>query len=183
MIAGDERLSQVPGEPLCMRAPLFDPGGSDRSRHRASGPMLPSRFLTPSTTTRTVLSRLHHAAHMLAVYASRRGSPQRRARLAPSPLARRSLGRTYTCWVPLSHFKAASQPPLPTSQTLPGAPETYGLALTLGETMYYKKAVRVSVPPTPVVPATPAPGAGCVAQQPGPPRARVGPWLLETHRH
>jgi hypothetical protein len=116
-IAGDRRFSQVSGDPLCMRAPLFDPGGSDRSRPMSIGPMLPSEFLTPSATTITVLSRLNHAAHMLAVYASRRGSPLRRARLAISWLARPSLSRTCTCWVPIPNFKAASEPPLPTSQT------------------------------------------------------------------
>ena len=117
VFAGDGRLSQVSGEPLCMRAPLFDPGGSDRSRHVPNSPMLPSRFLTLSATTITILSRLNHAAHMLAVYASRRESPQRRARLATSWLAKPYLGRTYTCWVPISNFKAALNPPLPTSQT------------------------------------------------------------------
>ena len=117
VFAGDRRLSQVSGDPLCMRAPLFDPGGSDRSRHVPNSPMLPSRFLTPSATTITILSRFNHAAHMLAVYASRRESPQRRARLATSWLAKPYLDRTCTCWVPISNFKAALNPPLPTSQT------------------------------------------------------------------
>jgi len=66
---------------------------------------------------------------MLAVYASRRGLPQRRARLATSWLAKPYLGRTCTCWVPISNFKAALNPPLPTSQTWPGAPESYGFAV------------------------------------------------------
>ena len=103
-IAGDRRRSQVSGNPLCMRAPLFDPGGPDRSRPESNGLMLPSEFLTPSATTITVLSRLNHAAHMLAVYASRRGSPQRRARLASRSWARRLRDRTFTCWVPYSNF-------------------------------------------------------------------------------
>jgi hypothetical protein len=87
--AGDGRCSQVSGEPLCMRALLFDPGGSTCSCPLPNQSMLPSGFPIPSATTRTVLSRLNHAAHMLAVYASRRESPQRRARLATSRLARR----------------------------------------------------------------------------------------------
>jgi len=106
MAAGDGRFSQVPGEPLCMHAPLFDPGGSARPRHETDESMLPSGFSTPSATTRSVLSRLYHAACMCAVYASRRGSPQRRARLASRLLARRWRDRTCTCWVPFSNFKA-----------------------------------------------------------------------------
>ena len=50
------------------------------------------------------LSRLNHAAYMLAVYASPCGSPQHSARLASRSLAKRYRDRIFTCWVPYSNF-------------------------------------------------------------------------------
>lgn len=38
LLSGEIRISQVPGEPICMHAPLFDPGWPIRSRLlRATG--------------------------------------------------------------------------------------------------------------------------------------------------
>jgi hypothetical protein len=44
--------------------------------------MLPSAFHSASALTKTVLSRLHHTAYGLAVYASQPRSPYGHARLA-----------------------------------------------------------------------------------------------------
>lgn len=78
---GGDETSQVPGAPLCARAPLFDPGG-------ASAPMIVGRSGAAFRCLNGVglhvlsLSGLNHAAHALAVYASRPSSRTSRARLA-----------------------------------------------------------------------------------------------------
>ena len=70
--------SQVPGEPLCMRAPLCDPGGLSRPYRETGDSRLPSGFSTPlaprepyfrgSITRPTcALSTLHGAGHPAAV--------------------------------------------------------------------------------------------------------------------
>ena len=67
---GDRRISQVPGEPQCAHAPLSDPGGIG-----VFGPfntsMLPSVWSDDVGSHKVTLSRLHHAACTLPVYASR----------------------------------------------------------------------------------------------------------------
>jgi hypothetical protein len=45
---GDVRASQVPRQPLCEHALLFDPGGPDAPRPLTTHPMLPSAQLTAS---------------------------------------------------------------------------------------------------------------------------------------
>ena len=81
-LRGDVEISQVPGESPCTRAPLIDPGRADIVRSVATTSVLSS--VLPSTSTPTIipLSRLDHAAHALAVYASQPGSPLHHARLA-----------------------------------------------------------------------------------------------------
>ena len=45
---GDDGISQVPRQPLCEHALLFDPGGPDTPRPLTTYPMLPSARLTAS---------------------------------------------------------------------------------------------------------------------------------------
>src|SRR6516165_8789658 len=80
-IGGDDRTSQVPGEPHYERALLFDPGGTSALGH-CRALMLPSAFPTASAPARTVIAGLNHTARSLAVYASQGGSPHHHARLA-----------------------------------------------------------------------------------------------------
>ena len=72
-LRGDVRISQVPGGPSCTRPalrPRWSPGAASFSR----AGMLPSAIPTASASTTNQISGLDHAAHALAVYASRRGS-------------------------------------------------------------------------------------------------------------
>ena len=75
--SGRRRASQVPGEPPCVHALLFDPGGTDRSR-----PYSPARaafrHLKNVGSRNAVISRLNHTACTLAVYASPRRRRLRR---------------------------------------------------------------------------------------------------------
>ncbi len=68
------RTSQVPGEPQCMHAQLFDPGGTS-----APGQLWCSgvafRRLKNVGSRKAVTSGLNHKAYTLAVYASPRRSP------------------------------------------------------------------------------------------------------------
>src|SRR6266516_115034 len=104
-------------------------------RPRWVGPSLPwdgrlnaaFRLFHTVGPTRTVLSRLDHAAHMRAVYASQCGSPRRRARLASRLLARLCLGRACTCWAPISNFqKVVCLSSFPFEPGFPGARKIYG---------------------------------------------------------
>jgi hypothetical protein len=79
---GDDGDSQVPGEPRCGRALLFDPGGTG-----GPGLVQPDRCCLPITLPRRLpqrrfLSRLNDTAHPLAVYASQPGLLPDHARLA-----------------------------------------------------------------------------------------------------
>ena len=56
---GDDRLSQVPGEPLCAHALLFDPGGTS-----ASGPLDASVRPSAATTTSAPTTPLSGLLHM-----------------------------------------------------------------------------------------------------------------------
>jgi len=85
-IGGDDRTSQVPGEPHYERALLFDPGRTSALGH-CHALMLPSAKLTVSAPARSRISGLNHTARSLAVYASQGGSPHRHARLASGWLA------------------------------------------------------------------------------------------------
>jgi len=85
------------------------------------------RLFHTVSPTRTVLSRLHHAAHIRAVYASQGGSPRHHARRASRLLARPCLGRTCTCWAPISNFKkVVCLSSFPFKPDFPGARKIYG---------------------------------------------------------
>ena len=77
---GDDQASQVPGEPRCVHAPLFDPG-------ELFTPGLLRRvdaaFRLPNNVGARgyYLSRLNHAACTLPVYASQGGSLRHHATL------------------------------------------------------------------------------------------------------
>ena len=89
------------------RAVLSDPGGPRRPRHMTAGAVLPSGSTTPSATAISWISRLYHTAHLLAVYASQRRSPDVHARLAPGPLAELWPDGICTRWVVFTIFKSA----------------------------------------------------------------------------
>ena len=115
---GDDRASQVPGEPLCLHALLFDPGGT-LTLLLSYARMLPSAGNTASASA-THLSRLNHTAYRPPVYASQPGLPQDHATLG-SGCQHALPGRTASLQGPNKEF------PLPTGgfpsfQALPGAP-------------------------------------------------------------
>lgn len=78
---GDSSVSQVPGGPVVRVPRSMTPVRPTTSRH-SSPSMWPSVSGTTSARTMSSISGLHHAAHGLAVYASRRRLPDTRARLA-----------------------------------------------------------------------------------------------------
>jgi len=113
---GDDQVSQVPGEPPCVHAPLFDPG-------ELFTPGLLRRVDTAFRLPNDVgargyyLSRLNHAACTLPVYASQRGSLRHHATLGtgwwptfagrdwvPAGLRRKVSEITTTSLPPLSGF-------------------------------------------------------------------------------
>lgn len=74
MVTGDERLSQVPGEPIYMHAPLSDPGGLTYPSHDVRGqyclpenerrrPHLYHKFRGSMTRPTCSLSTLHRVGH------------------------------------------------------------------------------------------------------------------------
>jgi len=111
---GDDQVSQVPGEPPCVHAPLFDPG-------ELFTPGLLRRVDTAFRLPNDVgargyyLSRLNHAACTLPVYASQRGSLRHHATLG-SGWWPTSAGRG---WFPagprrkVSEITLTSLPPFP----------------------------------------------------------------------
>ncbi len=91
------------GNPDCALALLFDPGRTD-----ASGPLrCPGTAPAMSTAKAPALqlSRLHHTASALAVYASQAGSPRHHARLA-SGCWPSSSGRA---WLPAGFHRKVSR--------------------------------------------------------------------------
>ena len=89
------------------RAVLSDPGGPRRPRHMTAGAVLPSGSTIPSASAISWISGLYHTAHLLAVYASQRRSPDVHARLAPGPLAELWPDGICTRWVVFTIFKSA----------------------------------------------------------------------------
>jgi len=67
-------------------AALSDPGGTSAPRD-AGAPVLPAFQLTTLAPTNGFVSRLHHAAPALPVYASQPGSPPHHATLGSRPVA------------------------------------------------------------------------------------------------
>ena len=100
---GDGRVSQVPGEPSCAYALLFDPGRTDAPglKVRQRGP----RSMKDEGSRDYWLSRLNHTALALAVYASSDGSLHQDARLA-SRCWPDSTGRD---WLPAGFRRKVSE--------------------------------------------------------------------------
>ena len=69
---GDGGISQVPRQPLCEHALLFDPGGPRASGHY-DAPDIAFRSVDGVGSAFSHLSRLNHTACSLAVYASQLG--------------------------------------------------------------------------------------------------------------
>jgi hypothetical protein len=105
LLQGDRWLSQVPELPLCVHAPLLDPGGVPASCLFESGtvafrpletvgfPLLSAlRVILLSTTI--PISGLHHAARMLASSSSVLPLLGLHVEVATDSLARRSSGGT-----------------------------------------------------------------------------------------
>jgi hypothetical protein len=117
---GDDRVSQVPGEPPRVRAELFDPGGAGRTR--PLGCAGAAFHLSDGVGPRdAMVSGLNHTARELAVYASQGGSLLRHARLA-SGRRPRFAGRG---WLPaglLRRFQPCISHGIPLPQASPGAP-------------------------------------------------------------
>jgi hypothetical protein len=78
---GNSELSQVPGRPTPTSALPSDPGGTSSTRPVQYAGTAPAICTTKAPTT-IFLSRLNSTAFVVAVYASRWGSPHHRARLA-----------------------------------------------------------------------------------------------------
>ena len=80
MTSGNNRASHVPGGPPCASALLSDPGRIDPVRPPRRADVAPANSTTKAPTS--ILSRLHHTASALAVYASQGRLLDRHARLA-----------------------------------------------------------------------------------------------------
>jgi hypothetical protein len=100
---GNDRDSQVPGEPSCAYALFSDPGRTNASGHtmHRHGP----RTLYREGSTREVISGLNHTASALAVYASPGGLPAQDARLASGRWPS-SPGRD---WLPAEFLRKVSK--------------------------------------------------------------------------
>jgi hypothetical protein len=138
--------SQVPGEPLCMRAPLCDPGGLSRPYRETGDSMLPSGFSTPSaprepyfrgsiTRPTCALSTLHGAGHPAAVQDSLPGCwlGVAWAGLAPAGLQSRISRRWCVC------------PPFLSSQTYLAHGKFTGTALAKNYTFWPSDLLRRQV--------------------------------------
>jgi hypothetical protein len=92
---GDDRVSQVPGDPSCALALFFDPGGIGHARPLRRADAVPAA--DKSEDSHEKLSGLNRTAWTLAVSASQGGSPLHHARRAsgcwPSSAGRDSFTR------------------------------------------------------------------------------------------
>ena len=125
-VSGDGRISQVPGEPQCERAPVCDPGGTSApgiAALRCGLPCGKRRRLPRRVPFRGSITR---PTHSLCTLRSR-GHPRTTQHSVPAgcqPLP----GRSATCWVPsrgfsyissssprlcLAHFPGERRPALP----------------------------------------------------------------------
>ena len=116
----DVEISQVPGEPLCRRAVLSDPGGPNRPRH---GGRSSAAFRNGNAVgnRNKWISGLNCTAHGLAVYASQGRSPDHHARLATGSLARLWPDGICTRWVPFTNSRSRHARLLSSCQAWPGA--------------------------------------------------------------
>jgi len=123
-------VSEDPRRPLrflgdpCACVPCSKtPAGSTHLAH-GGVPLLPSENPISSAPTTGLLSEFDRTAHMLAVYASRTGSPQHPARLATRPVAglcRGGIGYPLDLGTRFRGFRS-SHPPCPDFPDAPGSP-------------------------------------------------------------
>src|SRR5206468_9072663 len=102
---GDGRASQVPGEPVCAHALLFDPGGTFAPGHLGAS-VLPSAIITTSApTTNPLRGSITRPAHSLSTLGDQGCpcSPKTRFRL----LAKLCRAGLVTRWVPSQGFRAS----------------------------------------------------------------------------
>ena len=117
-------FSQVPRQPLCEHALLFDPGGPDASGH-CDTPDVAFRSVDDVGSAIGHISRLNHTACSLAVYASRLGLLRsHHARLASRwrpTLAGQDLN-LLGCFRRFLSVMSLHITSIPLRQALPGAP-------------------------------------------------------------
>ncbi len=80
IVRGSDKTSQVPGEPQCTHAPLFDPGGTS-TPGQSGVSVLPSVTGKTSAPAASPISGLNDAAYVLTVYAPQGESPHHHVRL------------------------------------------------------------------------------------------------------
>ena len=102
------------GDPCACVPCSKTPAGSTHLAH-GGVPLLPSEKPTSSAPATCLLSEFDRTAHMLAVYASRTGSPQHPARLATRPVAGLCRGGIGYPLDPVTRFRGfrSSHPPCP----------------------------------------------------------------------
>jgi len=100
---GDDRFSHVPRGPHRAFALLSDPGGTKDARPLRRLSMAPANSTAKAPAS--ILSRLNHTASALVVYASRRRSPARRARLTSG----RWPSATGWDWIPTGSQRKVSE--------------------------------------------------------------------------
>ena len=106
---GDDGISQVPRQPLCEHALLFDPGGP-RASGRCDARDVAFRSGDGVGSAFRHVSRLNHTACSLAVYASRLGLLRSNTTQDSLPAGGQPWrGRTLTCWVASGGFHSVLQ--------------------------------------------------------------------------
>ena len=115
-LSGDVETSQVPGEPLCRRAPLDDPGGPRRTHHAVRRDAAFRLCDTVGIRISLFRGSITRPICLLSTLRSA-GRPCHHARLATGLLATLWPGGTCTHWVPFPTFKVdSSTPPLQSGQ-------------------------------------------------------------------
>ena len=106
---GDDGISQVPRQPLCEHALLFDPGGPRASGH-CDARDVAFRSADGVGSAFSHVSRLNYTACSLAVYASRLGLLRSNTTQDSLPAGGQPWrGRTLTCWVASGGFHSVLQ--------------------------------------------------------------------------
>jgi hypothetical protein len=120
---GDDGISQVPRQPLCEHALLFDPGGPRASGHY-DAPDVAFRSVDGVGSAFSHLSRLNHTACSLGVYASRLGLLRSNTTQDSLPTGGQPCwDRTLTRWVAKGGFRSVLQlTSFPPPRSFPGAP-------------------------------------------------------------
>ena len=115
---GNNGISQVPRQPLCEHALLFDPGGPRASGH-CDAPDVAFHAVDGVGSAFGHLSRLNHTACSLAVYASRLGLLRLTPRKTRFPLVTNLDG---TGLSPAGFHSALQLTSFPPPRGFPGAP-------------------------------------------------------------